>query len=447
MIYRSVILLALTLFGTTGLWGQSGGGQAGSIQSENTQSGSIQSRSAQSSPFAEYWAGSCLQAVMREHNYFWRDRADTALFDLDRDTLVTISAETASRCLSQIKPETVKTEHLILLARLYLAAGDDSSADRAVEKRLQSEKSATVEVRSNTLAAVISAYVNAKPARVSKAEAYLSTLEGLDVRASSVSRVRAYRSMLQYYVAADNDSRASSLSDSLISIGKKLSARDRKEFGFFILNGYSQLAEIAGARTGEAAEPVAIIERAKADLSDIPELEETIASLEQTFSKYGIEGGQITGDFWFGHEGDSIRPAPNRISIISFQPNRHNIASFTRLLKSCPNVQMTFLLRTNGYFKDEGPFTPEEESVVLKQYYIDELKLPGALVISSADVKKMDDGRLLKGKNANALVYGGEKGRPGTVVVDKNGVIRRVFSGWAPWVEREIQQSCQQWNK
>lgn len=395
-----------------------------------------------------YWPGSCVEAVRRTNDLYWRARPDTARFDLARDTMLAASTVVARECVSKFSIAQVKAEHLILLAQVYLALEDDSSAHAAIQRRLDAEASKSVAIRSRTFAEIIGTYLRASPARLSDALATQRQLETLTSADAAIGKVGAYQTLAMYYLKVDDDSNAIVMSERLLVAGAQLSPRDRQEFANTLFGAYAVLAEIAGARSGTTEGVAPIVTRAREDLGNLEPVEQRLEALESTYQLYGDEGGRLTGDFWFHEAGDTtpvIRPTPGKISIISFQPVRAQIPVFRRLqARFGDRIELTFVLRTNGYFRDQGPLTPIEEAKILREYYIDELRLPGVLVISSASSQELPDGRLVKGKSENVLKYsGGGKGNPGTLILDRQGVIRRIFSGWPPWAERELEQAVE----
>jgi hypothetical protein len=401
-----------------------------------------------------YWPGSCLEAIERTDDFYRRARPDTNRFDASQDTMLTSSAQVARDCVRRFTTAQVKPAHLITLARVHLATGDDSAASAAILRRIAHDATKPTGVRANTLAEIIRAYLQATPIRLSPALATLRQLEALSGPDAAVGKVAAYQAFAMHYARTDDDSNTVAMSEALIAAGKQLSPHDRHEFARSLLRGYALLADIAGARTGTPDAPSAILTRARSDIGSLNPVEEPLAGLTDTYRLYARPAGRLSGDFWFlgvGAHSDTasqtnmVRPTQGKIAIVSFQPARGNLPAFRRLQhRFGDRLELTFVLRTNGYFRDQGPLQPADEAAVLRRYYVDELRLPGALVISAANAKSLPDGRLVKEKTENVLMYGGGgKGNPGTIVVDRNGTIRRIFSGWTPWTERELEQTIE----
>ncbi len=446
MMKIALVFAGMTLFTQATVFAQT---PASSVDTTSSTVSAVDSSRVRSPEFyRHYWPGSCVEAVRRTNDLYWRARPDTARFDLARDTMLTASTAVARECVSKFSVAQVKPEHLILLAQVYLALEDDSSAHVAIQRRLDTEVSKSVAIRARTFAEIIKTYLRVSPARLSDALATQRQLETLTSADAAVGKVVAYQTLAMYYLKIDDDSNAIAMSERLLAAGAQLSQHDRQEFASTLFGAYAAMAEIAGARTGTTEAAAPIIARARQDLGNLEPIAERLDALESTYQLYGDEGGRLTGDFWFQGAGDTtpvVRPTPGKISIISFQPVRSQIPAFRRLQERFgDSIELTFVLRTNGYFRDQGPLTPTEEAKILREYYIDELKLPGVLVISSASSQELPDGRLVKGKSENVLKYsGGGKGNPGTLILDRQGVIRRIFSGWPPWTERELEQAVE----
>jgi hypothetical protein len=352
--------------------------------------------------------------------------------------MLTDAAQVARLCAERFSVEQTPRRDLILLAQTYLAAGDDAQARAAVARRVALDAKAPVDVRAMTFADVVTAYLQASPARLSAARETLAQLSQLTGADAAVAKVIAYRALGRYAVRVNDDSSAASASEAIIAASRQLTPHDREEFGATLLGAYGTLASLAGERTADSTEPLAVIARAQRELADVESVQEPLSMQQAVYAMFGTPGQPITGSYWYGAAGDTLRPTRGKISIVSFNPARINVPAYRRIASHfADTVELTFVQHTNGYFRDQGPLTPDAEAEILRAYYMDELQLPGALAITTLQGKAIADGRIVKGKTKNAVAYGA-KGRTGTILIDADGTIRRFFAGWTPWSEREI---------
>lgn len=405
--------------------------------------------------FTFYTPGSCVSAFQRSDAFYWRARQDTARFNAAADTMISASANLVRECAKKFTVATVVPRDLILLARVYLAMGDDAAALSAVTRRLTADASKPVVDRATTLAEIVEAYVCASPLaeivtayvcpsppRVDVARRYLKLLDALSQPEAALGQLRGHRRLaLHYWVRGDGPNIVSE-SEAAIAAGKRLNNHDRIEYSQMIAGMYQLIAEVQGARTGTATAPRAVIARAKTDLGKLEGAERLIAPLDTIASMYGQKGTRLVASYWLGTQGDTVRPTPGKMSVIMFAPARLNIPAFRRLQKEFgDNVEISFAGNTVGYFKDEGPLTPAREIEYLNGYYFDELHASGVMAVNESQFHRMPDGRRMASLSANGRAYRTSLGTL-VVVLDKEGVIRRVLTeDWRPWYENRIAEA------
>jgi hypothetical protein len=120
-----------------------------------------------------------------------------------------------------------------------------------------------------------------------------------------------------------------------------------------------------------------------------------------------------------------------RQMLLTFEPDRYSLPMIRRVARlGGDSLDVVAIRGLNGYFKDLGPLTPEAEIAELRKYYAT-LDVPGALVFSEPSYVKIPDGRRVRQPTPNDQAY-----RPGGVfVVNRAGIIRRVWGGWEKTME------------
>jgi len=392
--------------------------------------------------FAYYTPGSCVSAFQRGDSFYWRARQDTARFSATADTMLTASAALARECAKKFSVTTVVPRDLILLARVYLAMGDDAAARTAVERRLAADAAKPVADRATTLAEIVEAYVGAAPPRIDVARGYLKQLDALPQAEAALGQVRGHRRLALHFWVRGDDAGLVPEAEASIAAAKRLNTHDRIEYLMLIAGMYNYIAEVEATRTGTAAAPRAVIGRARADLGKLEGAEKLLAQLDTIASMYGQKGARLVASYWLGTPGDTVRPTPGKISVIMFSPARANIPAFRRLQQeSGGKVEVSFVGNTAGFFKDEGPLTPAAEIEYLKGYYFDELHATGVMAMNESQFHRMPDGRRMSDISANGRAYRTSAGTL-VVVLDKEGVIRRVIADfWHPWYENRIAEA------
>lgn len=397
--------------------------------------------------YSYYWPGACVQAMQRSENFYWRAREDTAQYTTAGDTLLDDVRRVARDCAARFKSSgpSLSGNNLIPLAQVLLAAGDDAGAKQAVERRLAEADVKSTAARAWTLAQIVKLYLNEEwtskgyrsfrtlPVRVDVARGYLAQLDLLRGADAAPGQTRAWLSLTQYYRHIGDDARMRAAIDSTIKTGKDLNEHDRSEYVFSLLSAYQYLADAEGDRTGEAAAPRAVLARASADLGKLPRIAPAIARYDTLYSRYGTKGPAVFADLWIAAAADTVHPRPGKVSILNFNPERSTIPATRRLARAIGDtVDVALVHATVGYFRDLGPLTFATEVPEVRKYFVDELNIAGSLAIIETHYHTIADGRRVADPNANDRAYPmGQRGqRTSIVVLDRQGIIRRIWLYW-----------------
>jgi hypothetical protein len=393
--------------------------------------------------FRYYWPGACMEAVYRSDGYYWRARRDTARHDPAADTMLTASRGLARECAARFASAALESRDFVPLAALYLAAGNDTAASATVARRLALPDMRVAGARAWVLADMVDMYLRASPARVDAARARVKQLDAMTGSDGALGQVRSHHALAVHYARVANDSAAIAEAEATIAAGKRLSARDRQEYAGRILSAYHMMATIAGARTGDAATPRAIIARARADLSPLRRVDAEIDRADTAFAMYGTRAAPIQSTLRLGVPADSLLPAPGRVNLLVFTPMRENIPAFRRIAsRFAEGVQFVFVQGSYGYFRALGPLTFDEERAQLQRHYVDELGIPGVMLLTEASFYKIPDGRRVRQPTGNDRAYRTYTG-VSVVLVDRAGIIRRMWLGWQGEYELEIERAVE----
>lgn len=379
--------------------------------------------------YSYYWPGACVQAMQRGGNFYWRAREDTAQYSAAGDTLLDDVRRVARDCAARFKSSgpSLSGNNLIPLAQVLLAAGDDAGAKQAVERRLAEADVKPTAARAWTLAQIVELYLDL-PVRVDVARGYLAQLDLLRGADAAPGQTRAWLSLTQYYRHIGDDARMRAAIDSTIKTGKDLNEHDRSEYAFSLLSAYRYLADAEGDRTGEAAAPRAVLARASADLGKLPHIAPAIARYDTLYSRYGTKGPAVFADLWIAAAADTVHPRPGKVSILNFMPSRPTIPATRRLARAIgDSVDVALVHATVGYFRGLGPLTFATEVPEVRKYFVDELNIASSLAITETHYHTIADGRRVRDPNANDRAY---RTGQGIVVLDRQGIIRRIWLGW-----------------
>jgi hypothetical protein len=395
--------------------------------------------------FQFYWPGSCVQAVNRSDAFYWRARQDSLRYDPATDTMLTVSADLARECLAKFKSATsLEPRDYVPLAQVYLAVNDDKAAIETISRRLALPDVQASGPKAWVLADVVSALLNASPARVEATKPYFTLLDALTGAEAAVGKVRAYRSLAVYYWRTGDVPKMIAAAKRLIEVGKGLNAHDRNEFVSYLFLGYRYLAEAEAARTGDSSAARVFMTQAREDIGKLGSIEQSIRNFTSLLGLYGAKAERITADSWISTESDPVLPASGKFTLIVFRPTRASIPALRRLGTKYQSIlNVVGIVGTVGYFKDLGPLTPELEAQELRKYYQDDLQFPGTIAINNTVFERIPDGRRVAQPTPNERAY---RARSGAVVilVNPEGVIKRVWGVWDKSYEIRIEEALQQ---
>jgi hypothetical protein len=160
--------------------------------------------------------------------------------------------------------------------------------------------------------------------------------------------------------------------------------------------------------------------------------------LDWVLDQFGSPIPPLHATYWKGVENNaSVWPVPGKVSIYlaNWDPALRDLGMWQRIIKKYGSkLNVTVMRKTEGYFHDSPPLTHADEAVRLAKYYHDELHLPVTVVVDTAAVQVLPDGRRISGA---APFEEDDYYHWGFILTDRAGKIMLMFPG-AP-DERELE--------
>lgn len=395
--------------------------------------------------FRFYWPGSCVQAIQRSSQFYWRARQDSFRYDPATDTMLFVSAQVARTCAEQFSDAPLAPRDYVPLAQVYLASHNDSAAAAVISRRLSLPDVQAAGPRAWVLADIVSAYLTASPPRLEPAQRYIDMLHALEGQDAAVGKVRAYRALATYYWRAGDTTGLVAASERLILAGKSLSEHDRHDNARHLFAGYKHLADVRAIATSDSLAPLAIMQQAKADIGSLMGVGPLIQRYMLIAGLYNSKAKPIVADRWFATPAaDTLHPKAGKFNLIVFQPFRHNIPHLRRLASEFRDtLNVVGILGTVGSFRGAGPLTPDMEEASLRKYYRDELDVHFPLSLTFVHFTRMPDGRRVADTTANEQAYRARSGAT-LILIDPHGTIKAVWTSWDKSYENRIAEALRE---
>ncbi len=391
--------------------------------------------------FRFYWPGSCVQAIQRSTQFYWRARQDSLRYDPSTDTILSVSAQIAQTCAEQFNNAPLVSRDYVPLAQVYLAAHNDSAAAAVISRRLALPDVQSAGPRAWVLADIVDAYLTASPPRLEQAQRYLDMLHALPESDAAVGKVRAYRALATYYWRVGDTTGLVATSERLILAGKSLSPHDRNDYGRQLFAGYRFIADVRAIATSDSLAPLAIMGRAKEDIGSLMNVEPMIRRYMLLAGLYNSKAQRIVAHRWLTsqtEQADTLHPKIGKFNLIVFQPFRHNIPQLRRLASEFQKMlNVVGILGTVGNVRGVGPLTPDAEEALLRKYYGDELDVHFPLSLEFVHFTRMPDGRRIADTTANEQAYRARSGAT-LILIDPHGTIKGVWTSWDKSYENRI---------
>jgi len=342
--------------------------------------------------------------------------------------------ELAKKYASQFSIETLGGKDLAALARLFVEAKEPELARKAVTRSLDIGPRGNGG-RADALVTAIEILLAPPYAQesIDQAEAYMAGLDAMGSEFNS-QKITGHIRLGGYYRYGDVDEKILLHGRKVLALAARISSAERKTQGARLATSYTNIAEVLAGR-GEIAEALANLKQGLKELADVPNAARWIKPAQKRYSLVGQKAAPIEAPRWFNaKEGTRSVELAGKVTLIQFTahwcaPCRMSYPAMLRYHEksSKEGLQVLFVTQLYGFFEQRRPLNAEEEIAADRDYYLQQLGLPFKVAITP-------EGDWL---NDQHYVVGGI---PQIVVIDRQGIIRRIMTGWDPANEARLGQ-------
>jgi tetratricopeptide (TPR) repeat protein len=344
--------------------------------------------------------------------------------------------EFAASCLARLSVDTLPGDDLIPLVRLCAQAGQPDMARAAVTRRLAA-KGMTPAQRADTMAAGVETAIMLppiSPESLRQAEDYAAQLDALGAAAVK-QQIKAHARLGSYYRAIDVDEQILKHSERIPELCKKLTASEQREQEFLsaVASSYNNLAEVYAGR-GDAERARATLQEALAQLPDEPRYRTMLEGTLNRYSLVGKQGAPIEAPYWLNAKpGTKQAEVRGQVTLLEFTahwcgPCRKSYPSIVKLHQQFAKegVQVMFITQLYGFVGAQRGLTAEQEVAADEKYFVEEHGAKFKIAVAQPPEAKPNTPPPPEKNFGNYFVYG----IPQVVVLDSQGVIRRILIGW-----------------
>jgi thiol-disulfide isomerase/thioredoxin len=331
----------------------------------------------------------------------------------------------AAECAATFDVATIPAGQLMELVTLYNTAQDTSGARRATERLLTATdlppraRGQALLMRMNQEVAKVPSYFGI----IDGAERYVAQVDALPDSLSDL-KLAAHRSMLGRYEYLDVADGLRTHSLAVIALGKKLNRPQET------ITGYASLARSYADRLHPDS-AMMILDAAEKELGA-----PATASFKDFRNRYaliGTKASEISATWWINTDDRTVvAPKPGRVSLIEFTahwcgPCKNSYPGLVGLNEKLKGKAFDGYMVTSlyGYIGTRQKLTPDEEIEADREYFGKEHALPFPVAINPP--AKQLPGAYAQPKPDTDYRVGGI---PQIIIVDKQGIIRQIVTGW-----------------
>jgi hypothetical protein len=394
--------------------------------------------------YATYTPTACAHAAERTKEYHERDirMRDTGQFDPVAMQMVdsTVRA-TAHTCTQPFHVPDVAPRDLPGLITVYAILGDDSAAAAAANRWIAIHAATSEDNRVDALSRVADIYIHWW--RFVAVDSVLGQLHAIPTDAARHTEARIYATLAMKSQDLGNDTTARHYAEQVLTIARTLRPKDGKiaptsSTNRQLLGDVSAAYHVLAADTmehgGGSAGMHAIINHMTTEFG--PTVAQW-ANLKPLATVLDQPAKPVRAQYWLGATGDTIHPIHGRPALIAFLPRRKDIPVLRRLAARFPDLDITIVRPTQGFFRGDGMLTPTEECERLHEYYFDSLGFHGTVAVEVTDYTYIPDGRRQAQPTPGQRDYADVGGM---VVVDPQGIIRRVYGELSGPTEGKVER-------
>jgi thiol-disulfide isomerase/thioredoxin len=359
---------------------------------------------------------------------------------VDLSGLMATRTARTKTCAAQFSIAATAGADLLPLATLYSSIGLDSLATAAVDKRLAEPNLIEVD-RANALVAMVASLTRADTLVVARAEPYMAKLDAMS-DAVLMQKLDGHSRLNGEYRYLDVNERIRHHSLAIINLTRALKAvpaNTRDATGvrsYTILGAYSNLAEVYGD-FGQADSALAMLHQATMDHPEIAaaDADNYLKSGLERYALVGAPAIPVEAGHWLNAPPDTkMMDAKGKVTVIEFTahwcvPCRNSYPAMVAMADKFgrQGVQFVFATQFYGYLGAKRGLTPEQEFEADQEYFVAEHGIHFPIAVADQPAPPKPGLPYLFNPNDTRYKVGGI---PQTVIIDRNGTIRRILTGW-----------------
>jgi thiol-disulfide isomerase/thioredoxin len=297
--------------------------------------------------------------------------------------------------------------------------------------------------RAAALVGMIRTLTKPDTALIVRAEPYMRQLDAMS-DAVNVDKLAAHSTLNSEYRYLDINDRIRQHSRAIIELGRHVKAAaagdrsPRAVSSFELLEAYTNLAEVF-ADMGQIDSTFSVLDQARQDHPEIPasDLDDFLTPERERYQLVGQPSTALEAGHWLNAPAGTRTFAPRgKVTVIEFTahwciPCRNSYASMTAMADSFAvrGVQFAFATEFYGYFGARKNLDVPAELAADQEYYVGEHAIHFPVAIADRPPVPKPGERYVPEPNSGRYRVGGI---PQTVIVDRQGVIRRILTGWDP---------------
>jgi thiol-disulfide isomerase/thioredoxin len=352
--------------------------------------------------------------------------------------------ELARQYAARFKVEGVNEADLPVLARLYLEADETALARQAINWRLNTVNISESD-RADALATAVVIMTKGAPGveDIRLAEDFTAQLDALS-NAVLKQKIAAHKRLAGYYGSNDlEEEKFLGHNNIILKLVEQLPPEERDKYAWQNLSVYDRIATTYANRgLIEKALESLLQGRAETIRQGRAQADGTTLfdSAIERYSLLGQPGAPLKGAYWINASPvTSQLDLRGQVTLIQFTahwcaPCRDSYPGMLKLHRQFNRRGLDVVMSTQlyGYFARRQDLKPEEEMAANREYYMRQHKLPFKIAVDPylelSDKTAVTEARRREA-NHNRYFVGGI---PQIVLLDKQGIIRLILTGWSP---------------